>query len=57
MADKIATREAYGAALAELGDKYDFVVLDATLPPPRKQALSKRNSPRDSSTAASRKRT
>ena len=28
---KIATREAYGKALAELGDKYDFVVLDADL--------------------------
>ena len=25
MAEKIATREAYGAALAEFGDKYDFV--------------------------------
>ena len=31
MAEKIATREAYGKALAELGDKYDFVVLDADL--------------------------
>ncbi len=31
MAEKIATREAYGSALAELGDKYDFVVLDADL--------------------------
>ena len=31
MAEKIATREAYGNALAELGDKYDFVVLDADL--------------------------
>ena len=31
MADKMATREAYGKALAELGDKYDFVVLDADL--------------------------
>ncbi len=31
MADKIATREAYGAALAELGEKYDIVVLDADL--------------------------
>ena len=27
MAEKIATREAYGNALAEFGDKYDFVVL------------------------------
>ena len=32
MADKIATREAYGKALAELGEKYgNFVVLDADL--------------------------
>ncbi|MBE6632811.1 MAG: transketolase family protein [Ruminococcaceae bacterium] len=31
MADKIATREAYGSALAELAEKYDFVVLDADL--------------------------
>ena len=31
MAEKIATREAYGAALVELADKYDYVVLDADL--------------------------
>lgn len=31
MADKIATREAYGSALAEFGDKYDIIVLDADL--------------------------
>ena len=31
MADKIATRESYGAALVELADKYDFVVMDADL--------------------------
>ena len=31
MAEKIATRETYGKALAELGEKYDFVVLDADL--------------------------
>lgn len=32
MSDKrIATRESYGKALAELGDKYDIVVLDADL--------------------------
>ncbi len=31
MADKIDTRESYGAALAELADQYDFVVLDADL--------------------------
>ena len=31
MADKIATREAYGNALVALADKYDYVVLDADL--------------------------
>ena len=31
MAEKMATREAYGNALAEFGEKYDFVVLDADL--------------------------
>ena len=31
MAEKIATREAYGAALVELAEKYDFVVMDADL--------------------------
>ena len=31
MADNIATREAYGNALAEFGAKYDIVVLDADL--------------------------
>ena len=31
MADKIATRESYGKALAELGEKYEFYVLDADL--------------------------
>ena len=31
MAEKIATREAYGAALAEFGEKYDFLVMDADL--------------------------
>ena len=31
MAEKLATREAYGSALAELAEKYDFVVLDADL--------------------------
>ncbi len=29
--DKIATREGYGKTLVELGEKYDFVVLDADL--------------------------
>ncbi len=31
MSEKIATRDAYGKALAEFGEKYDFVVLDADL--------------------------
>lgn len=31
MADKIATREAYGNALVEFAQKYDYVVLDADL--------------------------
>ena len=31
MADKIATREAYGNALVALAEKYDYVVLDADL--------------------------
>lgn len=32
MADKMATREAYGKALVELGKKYDnLVVMDADL--------------------------
>ncbi|MBQ8431499.1 MAG: transketolase family protein [Clostridia bacterium] len=31
MAEKIATRESYGAALVELAEKYDFVVMDADL--------------------------
>lgn len=31
MADKIATREAYGNALVTLAEKYDYVVLDADL--------------------------
>lgn len=31
MAEKLATREAYGNALCELAEKYDFVVLDADL--------------------------
>lgn len=31
MADKIATREAYGQSLVDLAEQYDFVVLDADL--------------------------
>ena len=56
MADKIATREAYGNALAELGAIYpDVVVLYADLAAPPKRACSKRNSPSGSSTAALRR--
>ena len=45
MADKIATREAYGSALAELGDKYDFVVLDADLAAATKTGVFKKKFP------------
>ena len=45
MADKIATRESYGAALAELGEKYDFVVLDADLAAATKTGVFKKKFP------------
>ena len=45
MADKIATREAYGAALAELGEKYDFIVLDADLAAATKTGTFKKKFP------------
>lgn len=45
MADKIATREAYGNALAEFGDKYDFVVLDADLAAATKTGVFKKKFP------------
>ncbi len=45
MADKIATREAYGNALAELGEKYDFVVLDADLAAATKTGVFKKKFP------------
>ena len=45
MADKIATREAYGNALAEFGEKYDFVVLDADLAGATKTATFKKKFP------------
>ena len=45
MAEKIATREAYGNALAELGDKYDFVVLDADLAAATKTGIFKKKFP------------
>ena len=45
MADKIATRESYGNALAALGDKYDFVVLDADLAAATKTGVFKKKFP------------
>ena len=45
MADKIATRESYGNALAELGEKYDFVVLDADLAAATKTGVFKKKFP------------
>ena len=45
MADKIATREAYGNALAELGAKYNFVVLDADLAEATKTSIFKKKFP------------
>ncbi len=45
MADKIATREAYGNALAELGDKYDFIVFDADLAEATKTITFKKKFP------------
>ena len=45
MAEKIATREAYGKALVELGAKYDFVVLDADLAAATKTGMFKKAFP------------
>ena len=45
MAEKIATREAYGKALAELGESYDFVVLDADLSAATKTGVFKKRFP------------
>ena len=45
MAEKIATRESYGNALAELGEKYDFVVLDADLAAATKTGIFKKKFP------------
>ncbi len=45
MADKIATRESYGNALADLGDRYDFVVLDADLAAATKTGIFKKKFP------------
>ncbi len=43
--EKIATREAYGKALAEFGDTYDFVVLDADLAAATKTGVFKKKFP------------
>ena len=45
MADMIATREAYGKALVELADKYDFLVLDADLAEATKTCYFKKAHP------------
>ena len=45
MAEKIATREAYGNALAEFGEKYNFVVLDADLAAATKTGVFKKKFP------------
>nr|MBE6545410.1 transketolase family protein [Oscillospiraceae bacterium] len=45
MAEKKATREGFGAALAELGEKYDFLVLDADLAAATKTGIFKKKFP------------
>lgn len=45
MASKKATRESYGLALAELGEKYDFLVLDADLAAATKTGMFKKKFP------------
>ena len=45
MAEKIATREAYGNALAEFGEKYDLIVLDADLAAATKTGIFKKKYP------------
>ncbi len=45
MADKIATRESYGKALAEFSDKYDIIVLDADLAAATKTGIFKKACP------------
>ena len=45
MAEKMATREAYGKALAEFGETYDFVVLDAVLAEATKTGIFKKAFP------------
>jgi len=45
MTEKLATREGYGNALAEFGEKYDFVVLDADLSAATKTSVFKKKFP------------
>ncbi|MBQ8858382.1 MAG: transketolase family protein [Clostridia bacterium] len=45
MAEKIATREAYGNALVELAEKYDFIVMDADLAAATKTGIFKKKYP------------
>lgn len=45
MVEKKATREGFGAALAELGEKYDFLVLDADLAAATKTGIFKKKFP------------
>lgn len=45
MAEKKATREAYGQALATLGETYDFLVLDADLAAATKTGMFKKKFP------------
>ena len=45
MAEKISTRESYGAALADLGEKYDFLVLDADLAASTKTGVFRKKFP------------
>ncbi len=45
MTDKKATREGYGLALASLGEKYDFLVLDADLAAATKTGMFKKKFP------------
>ena len=45
MSEKMATREAYGKALAEFGKDYDFVVLDADLAEATKTGIFKKEFP------------
>ena len=45
MAEKIATRESYGAALAALGEKHEFLVLDADLSKSTKTEVFKKKFP------------